>query len=80
MSDDDDHDEMHRRWHHEGHRKRWEENRRRHHEQRDEHRRRWAEIYAEKEMWRAQMRDRKVWGPWWLQARMRRRIFWWFGI
>ena len=81
MSDDDPEDPR-RRWHQDrdARRKHWEENRRRHHERRDEHRRRWAEIYAEKEMWRAQMRDRKMWGPWWLQARMRRRIFWWFGI
>jgi signal transduction histidine kinase len=55
----------------------WREHKRR---LREEHRKRWADFHAEKELWRAQMRDRKMWGPWWLQARMRRRIFWWFGV
>jgi signal transduction histidine kinase len=39
------------------------------------HRRR-HEIHAERAMWRHHP-DRSVWLPWWLQARMRRRMFSW---
>lgn len=42
-----------------------------HHRHHDRHRR-WQ---AERELWRD---SRKFW-PWWLQARMRRRLFFWFG-
>jgi signal transduction histidine kinase len=49
-----------------------------HAEHRAEHRRRWAEFRAEKELWRRERANR--WGPWWLHAKIRRRIVWWFGI
>jgi signal transduction histidine kinase len=40
---------------------------------RDRRRARWKEIRAERELW---MRERKQhWVPWWMHARMRRRIF-----
>ena len=38
--------------------------------------RRWHEMHREREMWRHHP-DRSAWWPWWLQARMRRRIFSW---
>jgi signal transduction histidine kinase len=38
-----------------------------------------AALEAERELWRANP-DRSPWMPWWLQARMRRRIFSWFAI
>jgi signal transduction histidine kinase len=49
----------------------------RHHGRIREERRRLLE--AEREMWRAHP-DRSPWMPWWLQARMRRRIFSWLSI
>jgi signal transduction histidine kinase len=49
---------------------------RRHHRGRHERR---AALEAEREIWRANP-DRSPWMPWWLQARMRRRIFSWFAI
>ena len=36
-------------------------------------------IHAERELWHANP-ERSLWVPWWLQARMRRRIFSWFTI
>ncbi|MDB4954340.1 MAG: sensor histidine kinase [Myxococcales bacterium] len=50
----------------------------RHHRHEMRHRR-WHEMHAEREMWRRHP-DRSPWLPWWLQARMRRRIFSWFAI
>ena len=47
--------------------------RRRH--QRDQRRRRWRELHAEREMWSRERHGPGSWLPWWLQARMRRRIF-----
>ena len=35
---------------------------------------RWDALRAERAMWKREMHS-SVWGPWWLQARMRRRIF-----
>jgi signal transduction histidine kinase len=49
----------------------------RHHRRGREERR--AALEAEREIWRANP-DRSPWMPWWLQARMRRRIFSWFAI
>ncbi|HEY1556359.1 MAG TPA: ATP-binding protein [Kofleriaceae bacterium] len=37
---------------------------------------RWRELHAEREMWLGD-KHRARWLPWWLQARMRRRIFIW---
>jgi len=57
---------------HEYHIKRGHENR---HRAREAHRDRWKELRAEREMWR---RDKPHnWMPWWLNARMRRRVFIW---
>lgn len=47
--------------------------RRHHHHHR--HHGRWKEIKAEREMWRDAHDYRHRWHPWWLMARMRRRIF-----
>ena len=48
----------------------------RHEHRRDQRRKRWREIHAEREMWmRSKHGGHASWLPWWLQARMRRRIF-----
>ncbi|HUS28390.1 MAG TPA: ATP-binding protein [Kofleriaceae bacterium] len=53
---------------------------RHHHRRRGRNREeRLAALEAEREIWRAHP-DRSAWLPWWLQARMRRRIFSWFAI
>jgi len=45
-----------------------------------ERRRRWRELHAERDLWR-RSRDRgQPWRPWWLMARMRRRIFFWLAF
>jgi signal transduction histidine kinase len=59
-------------------RRRHEHHMRRRHEQHMRHRR-WRELHAEREMWRRH-HERGPWLPWWLRARMRRRIFSWFTI
>jgi two-component system OmpR family sensor kinase len=46
------------------------------HEQRARYR---AEWHAERELWR-RSRSARPWWPWWLQARMRRRIVSWLGV
>jgi signal transduction histidine kinase len=61
---------------HEQERRARHEHRHHRHEMR---RKRWHELHAEREMWRHHA-DRSPWLPWWLQARMRRRIFSWFAI
>ena len=58
-------------------RERWESRRARH--RRWKHHRRWRELHEEREMW-MRRGDKRAWGPWWLQARMRRRIFSWLGL
>ena len=40
---------------------------------------RWQELHAEREMW-MKLPDRQRWVPWWLHARMRRRMFSWSAI
>ena len=56
----------------------------RHHERhRDRHRGRHArfrELHAEREMWMRSKDPRRGWQPWWLMARMRRRMFIWFTL
>jgi signal transduction histidine kinase len=56
---------------------------RRHHDRHvrhNEHRRkRFEQMKAEREMW-MRMPDRQKWVPWWLHARMRRRMFSWSAI
>ncbi len=43
-------------------------------------RQRWRELHAERELWR-RTRDRgEPWRPWWVMARMRRKIFFWLAI
>lgn len=51
--------------------------RERHHER---HKRRFDELRAEREMWMRGRDPRRGWQPWWLMARMRRRMFIWFTI
>nr|HEX4314754.1 HAMP domain-containing sensor histidine kinase [Kofleriaceae bacterium] len=52
----------------------------RHRERHRRRHRRWQEMKAEREMWRRMHRGRQHWAPWWLHARMRRRIVAWFGV
>ena len=42
--------------------------------------RRWKELQDEREMWLRMRKDKRGWGPWWLQARMRKRIFIWLAF
>jgi signal transduction histidine kinase len=60
-------------------RERWEERRARHRARWKRHRR-WQELHEEREMWMRMRKDKRGWGPWWLQARMRRRIFIWLAF
>lgn len=59
---------------------RWGDRRARHRARWSQHHRRWHELHEEREMWMRMGKDRRAWGPWWLQARMRRRIFGWFAL
>ncbi len=61
-----------RRERHERHHRRHERHRHRHH--------RWHELHAEREMWMRSRDPRRGWQPWWLMARMRRRMFIWFTL
>ncbi|MEO8700510.1 MAG: ATP-binding protein [Kofleriaceae bacterium] len=55
------------------HRERIERKRARH--------RRWRELHAEREMWHRHRHDhQRPWMPWWLMARMRRRMFIWLAL
>jgi signal transduction histidine kinase len=60
-------------------RARWDARRAQHHA-RWKHRKRWKELHEEREMWARMGKDKRAWGPWWLQARMRRRIFIWLAL
>ena len=59
--------------HHHGDRRAMRDARRR--ERRD----RWHEMHKERELWKREMHKSR-WGPWWLQARMRRRLFSWLTL
>lgn len=56
-----------------------EARRERHRRRHARHRERWRALHAEREMWRRE-RHREQWLPWWLMARMRRRMFAWMAI
>jgi two-component system, OmpR family, sensor kinase len=71
----DDNDDDWRDW--EEHHRKWREHRETWRKRHQERHKRFHELHAEKEMWR-HSKDGKRWLPWWLQARMRRRIF--FGM
>lgn len=56
---------------------------RHHHHRRERHLRRaerWRELHAEREMWMRSSDPRRRWQPWWLMARMRRRMFFLFAL
>lgn len=61
-------------------RARWETRRAEHRARWKKRRRRWKELHEEREMWMRMRKDGRAWGPWWLQARMRRRIFSWLAV
>lgn len=42
--------------------------------------RRWRELHEERDLWRRNRDRGGPWRPWWLMARMRRRIFFWLAI
>ena len=46
---------------------------------RSHHQRRWKHVHAERELWHRE-HGRQRWMPWWLMARMRRRMFTWFAL
>ena len=50
------------------------------HGRRERHRQRWRELHAEREMWHRSHAEDGRWRPWWLMARMRRRIFSWLAL
>jgi signal transduction histidine kinase len=54
----------------------WEAKRREHRARAKQRHRRWRD--EEREMWMRQ--GKRAWGPWWLQARMRKRIFIWLTL
>ncbi|HSR96885.1 MAG TPA: ATP-binding protein [Kofleriaceae bacterium] len=56
---------------------RWDARRAMHRERWKRHRKRWRELHEEREMWMRMRKDKRGWGPWWLQAKMRKRIFIW---
>jgi signal transduction histidine kinase len=41
---------------------------------------RWGQLHEEREMWTRMQHGKRAWVPWWLQARIRRRIFSWLTI
>ncbi|HEX3766442.1 MAG TPA: HAMP domain-containing sensor histidine kinase [Kofleriaceae bacterium] len=66
------HAQRYERWHarHARRRAQWEARRRQ----------RWKALHDERDMWMRMGKDKRAWGPWWLQARMRRRIFGWLAM
>jgi signal transduction histidine kinase len=58
-------------------RARWETRRGKHGRRWRRRHERWRGLHEEREMWARQHPGKRAWGPWWLQARMRRRIFSW---
>lgn len=61
-------------------RERWDARRAKHHKRWKRHHKRWKELHDEREMWMRMREDKRGWGPWWLQARMRKRIFIWLAF
>ena len=62
------------------HRERWEARRAQHRERWKHRRRRFKELDLERQMWERMGQHKRTWGPWWMQARMRRRIFTWLAL
>ena len=52
----------------------------RHHGRHRDRHARFRELHAEREMWMRSKDPRRSWQPWWLMARMRRRMFIWFTL
>ncbi|HEU4732370.1 MAG TPA: HAMP domain-containing sensor histidine kinase, partial [Kofleriaceae bacterium] len=61
-------------------REQWKARRAEHRARWKQRHRRWKELHEEREMWMRMGKDKRGWGPWWLQARMRRRIFLWLAL
>ena len=61
-------------------REQWESRRAQHRARWKRSRRRWKELQQERAMWMRMAKHKRTWGPWWLQARMRRRIFAWLTL
>jgi signal transduction histidine kinase len=59
---------------------RWHARHAEHRARRKQRHRRWRELHEEREMWMRMGTGKRAWGPWWLQARMRRRIFSWLTV
>ncbi|MDQ3368388.1 MAG: HAMP domain-containing protein, partial [Myxococcota bacterium] len=52
----------------------------RHHQRRQRHRQRWQHFHDERDMWMRDREESKRRLPWWLMARMRRKIFVWLAL
>jgi signal transduction histidine kinase len=63
-----------------GERSRWEARRAGHRARWQRRHERWQKLREEQAMWRRMGHGKRAWGPWWLQARMRRRIFGWLTV
>jgi signal transduction histidine kinase len=63
-------------------RERWEARRAEHRARWRKRHKRWKELQDEREMWmrKGKGKDKGAWGPWWLQAKMRKRIFIWLAF
>ena len=61
-------------------RARWKARRAEHRARWKQRHKRWRELHEEREMWMRMGKDKRAWGPWWLQARMRKRIFLWLAL
>jgi len=73
--------QVERAWrHHVEQRERWEGRRAEHRARWKRRHKRWRQFHEEREMWMRMPKGKRAWVPWWLQARMRRRIFSWLTI
>jgi signal transduction histidine kinase len=79
MTDDRD-DERNQRAAQGDARARWRGRRTEHRARWTKRHRRWRALHEERAMWMRMGKHQRAWGPWWLQARMRRRIFSWLTV
>ena len=61
-------------------RERWESRHAEHRARWTRRHKRWRQFHEEREMWMRMHKGKRAWVPWWLQARIRRRIFSWLTI
>ena len=61
-------------------REQWKSRRAAHRGRWKQRHKRWGQLHEEREMWMRMQHGKRAWVPWWLQARIRRRIFSWLTI